>query len=129
MSTAPPPEPKPSGALTPVQRRLLWVPPAVVAALFCHLCARRPEYASLLWTDLLGIKMLAGAVALLVVVGALFFAGCRLLNRSPRMSRTTAVVLQTVLAAVWLCGFCLPAGFVLRVGPVAVQIQQNVARD
>lgn len=118
---------EPTGRLTLVQHRLLWMPPAALAGLFAYLYAYKPDYVRLLWTDPMGVRMLAVILPGLLGGGIFYGVGCRLLNRhASRLGSTATQLVQVLLAMVWLLGCCVPTGFVMQAGPAAVQIQRNL---
>lgn len=127
MATETLPEAKPSAWPQPWQLRLFAFPLVVLVVYFLAQWGRSPEDISLLWREAMGVKMLIGAVILLVVGAGFYLGGCALLNHFvPGTWGTGATIAQGGLLLAWLILFCLPVAFVITVGPAAVSIQQNL---
>ncbi len=102
------------------------------AALLLVLLAVDYQRTSLLFRDPLGQKMLTAAGALLVVGLGLHLPACVALNRvAPPGNdglRARRMVLSFLLEGTHFLFFCLPAVFVLLVGPAAVTITRTLAQ-
>ena len=103
---------------------LLFLPPLVGM-----LAVLKPDYLSLLVRDPLGVRMCVGAAAVALAAGAVYAGGCVLVNRYAAGPSKAAWFLQAGLAAAWVVLGCLPAAFVVMVGPAAIQIQRGLLTD
>jgi hypothetical protein len=102
-------------------------------ALFAVLCLVRYEDTRMLWSTMLGIKMLIQTAVLLSLGFLISYIACRLMDRvrpewhqeHPVWGVVGAVGLLSI-QFVWLF---IPAVFVLITGPAAVQIVQNLTNS
>ncbi|MBN9118985.1 MAG: hypothetical protein J0I06_07465 [Planctomycetes bacterium] len=127
MATDRPAEPKPDVRPWPWQFALLVPPLGTLAVFFVALFFRDPDLVGLLWRDPMGVKVTVIAVGGLVGGVFAYLGGCEVLNRRARVPwGAGAVFAQVALVVGWLVLFCLPAAYIVTVGPAAVQIQRNV---
>jgi hypothetical protein len=114
--------------------QLVWLGVQLVAvvAVGVFVWVRNPDYASLLWTDSLGIKMSVGSLVLLAAGTMLYLVGCAYLNELFARRGTARAFLLGLLrysfVAVCFVVFFLPATFTMLVGPAAIQIQRQMLK-
>ena len=110
------------------QVALFLVPVVAVALIGWQQYQVRPEYVRLLWADSSGARMSAVAAGWALVVATACLAGAAAVNRSAvraGWSAGRAGLLAGLLVA-WGTVGCLPALYVLLVGPAAVQIMRGI---
>jgi hypothetical protein len=101
----------------------------LLAGLWLALMNMNYEYVRILWTHPLGIKMLLMAVVAIGVDLVGFLLLCFLLNcllRPKGQHETPRLVLSIVFGFVYLLVGLFPAGYVILVGPAAIQIMDNL---
>ncbi|QEG31298.1 hypothetical protein GobsT_61190 [Gemmata obscuriglobus] len=118
-----PPEQPPTATLTTLQWLLVALPLGPLLLLFLVLDAFYPARTALLWVDPLGQKLLAAEFALLLFGVLVCVGGFAVSNRF--VPGPLGLVARGAIVALWCVGFCVPAGFVLVLGPTAVEIQRN----
>jgi hypothetical protein len=124
-----PRESQPSAGLA---ARLPWLglQAGLVLGLWAVLAVVNPEYAGLLFRHPTGVKLVVGALALLVV----YFAGSLLLyvaldQMAPPRDDSQRAVRRShagLLVGVMFIVFYLPAVFVILVGPAAIRIMDSL---
>ncbi|MDY3553762.1 hypothetical protein R5W24_002876 [Gemmata sp. JC717] len=119
-----PPEQPPTATLTTLQWLLLALPLGPLVLLFLVLDAFYPARTALLWTDPLGQKLLGAEFALLLFGALVCVGGFAVSNRF--VPGPLGLAARGAIVALWCVGFCVPAGFLLVLGPSAVEIQRNV---
>ncbi|WP_439626325.1 hypothetical protein [Gemmata sp.] len=115
--------------VTQSQAVVLGLPLLFLSPLVGVLALLKPDYVSLLVRDPLGVRMCVGTAAVLLAGAVLYVAGCLLVNRYAAGPSKVAWFLQAGLAAAWVVVGCLPAAFVVMVGPAAIQIQRGLMTD
>lgn len=101
---------------------------SVILAALTVWSALTDPYFSLLWQDVLGIKMLLQAGLLLAANFAMLVLGCAFLNRFlGRQNSLACCLLSACLYGACFIFFYLPILWVVRLAPAAIQITRALA--
>ncbi|OAI55100.1 hypothetical protein AYO44_02880 [Planctomycetaceae bacterium SCGC AG-212-F19] len=100
-----------------------------LAVLFLAVFIVNPNYARLLYTDPVGVKMSLLATILVGINAGSYLLICFVVNRAwPPGARTRGqVTVLTLLSGLHFILFGLPVVYIILVGPAAITIMNNLA--